>query len=84
MAIPLPIQVDDPTTWPICALCGKRVDRVDIRYRVFKDEAEFTVSCHGTSESATLTGTEMRVYDPRVDRAFVQAGLPEPQKKLET
>jgi len=64
---------------PICAVCNKRVDRMESEYDINTYQKRFRVYCHGQTEEAFLS--DMDIWDAdsiRMGQAFIDK-LPQPQ-----
>ena len=64
---------------PMCAVCNKRVDRMESEYDINAYQKRFRVYCHGQTEDATLD--DMTIWDAdsiRMGQAFIDK-LPQPQ-----
>jgi hypothetical protein len=64
---------------PMCAVCNKRVDRMESEYDSNNYQKRFRVYCHGQTEDAFLS--DMDIWDAdsiRMGQAFIDK-LPQPQ-----
>jgi len=64
---------------PMCAVCNKRVDRMESEYDINTYQKRFCVYCHGQTEEAFLSDMDIWNADSiRMGQAFVDK-LPQPQ-----
>ena len=64
---------------PMCAVCNKRVDRMESEYDINTYQKRFRVYCHGQMEEAFLNDMDIWNADSiRMGQAFVDK-LPQPQ-----
>jgi hypothetical protein len=64
---------------PMCAVCNKRVERMESEYDINHYQKWFRVYCHGQTEDAFLS--DMDIWDAdsiRMGQAFIDK-LPQPQ-----
>jgi hypothetical protein len=67
---------------PMCAVCNKRVDRMESEYDINTYQKRFRVYCHGQTEDAFLS--DMDIWDAdsiRMGQAFIDK-LPQPQLEM--
>lgn len=60
---------------PICDICNKPVEYIEIRDDINFDTKTYTVYCHGETETATLSALVMITCDIFAGRAFVKERL---------
>ena len=67
---------------PMCAVCNKRVERMESMYDINHYQKRFRVYCHGQTEEAFLS--DMDIWDAdsiRMGQAFIDK-LPQPQLEM--
>jgi hypothetical protein len=60
---------------PICDVCNKPVEFMEWHDDINVDARNYMVSCHGETETATLSALVMITCDVFTDRAFVKERL---------
>jgi len=67
---------------PMCAVCNKRVDRMESEYDINTYQKRFRVYCHGQMEEAFLNDMDIWNADSiRMGQAFIDK-LPQPQLEM--
>jgi hypothetical protein len=67
---------------PLCAICNKRVERMESMYDINQYKKRFRVYCHGQTEEAFLNDMDIWNADSiRMGQAFVDE-LPQPQLEM--
>ena len=67
---------------PLCAVCNKRVDRMESTYDINHYQKGFRVYCHGQTEDAFLNDMDIWNADSiRMGQAFIDK-LPQPQLEM--
>ena len=67
---------------PMCAVCNKRVDRMESEYDINTYQKRFRVYCHGQIEEALLSDMDIWNADSiRMGQAFIDK-LPQPQLEM--
>lgn len=61
--------------FPICDVCNKPVEEMDVRNDINFDVQIFKVKCHGEVQEVMVTTLTMLDCEITVDRAFVQKKL---------
>jgi hypothetical protein len=67
---------------PMCAVCNKRVERMESEYDINTYQKRFRVYCHGQTEEAFLSDMDIWNADSiRMGQAFIDK-LPQPQLEM--